>query len=130
LYIQSRARAHRGEILQNHLAVQGSQSRLRARIKAMLGETQDTGVNSEQMAKVVLRFDEMLEIDPHDTRHMFWEEMKRVFYAMRDVRAEDLDQEIMADFLKAMDELSNILHRIEKRRRAREQPVKAGQFVV
>jgi hypothetical protein len=114
------ALALRSEILQQHLAVQGSQTRLRERVKEALGEAPEPGMTSRAMAEVVARVDEMLEIDPTDTRHMFWEEMKRLFYAMREVRPEDLDDEIMDDFLQAMDHVSNVLYRIEKRRQKRE----------
>jgi len=37
--------------------------------------------------------DDYLEIDPQDARHLFWEEMKRIFFAMREVQLEDLDEE-------------------------------------
>ena len=116
------ARARRAEILQQHLAVQGSQTRLRARIKELLGETQEPEISSENMSRVVAQVDEMLEIDPHDTRHMFWEEMKRIFFAMREIQPEDLDDETMDEFMSAMDQLSNILYRIEKKRQKRERP--------
>lgn len=52
---------------------------------------------------------------------MFWEEMKRLFFAMWEVEPEDLDNEKMEDFLRAIDEVSNILQKIEKKRRAWEQ---------
>lgn len=113
------ARARRREILQAHVAVQGSQTRLRERVKEMLGETRGIEISAEGMTEVVARVDEMLEIDPSDTRHMFWEEMKRLFYAMREIEPDDLDEETMNDFLQAMDHVSNVLHRIEKRRQAR-----------
>ncbi len=71
------------------------------------------------MTTVVSRIDEMLEIDPSDTRHLFWEEMKRLFFAMRDTEPEDLDDEMMSDFLAAMDGVSNVLYRIERRRKER-----------
>ena len=68
---------------------------------------------------MVARADGLLEIDPSDTRHMFWEEMKRTFFATREVEPEDLDEETMGDFLRAVDHVSNVLRRIEKRRQAR-----------
>jgi hypothetical protein len=114
------ARRMRREILQAHLAVQGSQTRLRGHVKEMLGETRSPEISSEAMASVVARVDELLEIDPSDTRHMFWEEMKRIFFAMREVRLEDLDEETMEEFMAAMDQVSNVLYRLEKRRRERE----------
>lgn len=113
------ARSRRADLLQQHLAVQGSQTRLRVRVKELLGEASAQEVTAENLAAVVAKADELLEIDSSDTRHMFWEEMKRLFYAMREIEPEDLDEETMDDFLQAMDHVSNVLHRIEKRRQAR-----------
>jgi hypothetical protein len=115
------ALARREEIIRQHLAIQGSQTRLRARVKELLGEAEGAAVSSEGMAGVVAKIDELLEVDPNDTRHMFWEEMKRLFYAMKEIEPEDLDEETMNDFLSAMDGVSNVLYRIEGRRRKREQ---------
>jgi len=113
------ARARRGEVLRQHLAVQGSQTRLRARVKELLGEAERTEVSSGAMAAVLTKVDEMLEVDPSDARHLFWEEMKRLFYAMREIEPEDLDEETMDDFLAAIDGVSNVLFRVERRRRER-----------
>jgi hypothetical protein len=115
------ARSRRVEILQSHLAVQGSQTRLRTRVKEILGEIQAREVTAESMTVVIDRVDELLEIDPSDARHMFWEEMKRLFFAMRDIQPEDLDKQILGDFMAAMDGVSNVLYQIEVRRRRREQ---------
>lgn len=115
------ARARRRELLQQHLAVHGSQPRLRARVKEILGEAGESEITSDGLAEVVTRVDELLEIDPADTRHMFWEEMKRLFFAMREIKPDDLDEEMMNDFLQAMDQVSNVLYRIEKRRQKREE---------
>lgn len=43
---------------------------------------------------------------------MFWKEMKRLVFAKREVELKDLDDETMDDFLKAMDQVSNVLQRI------------------
>jgi hypothetical protein len=112
------ARGQRSELLRSHLVMQGSQTRLRERVKDLLGESKQTEV-SEGLPSVVLKVDELLEVDPSDARHMFWEEMKRLFFAMREIEPEDLDEETMDDFLQAMDGVSNVLYRIEKRRSAR-----------
>jgi hypothetical protein len=114
------ARARRAELLKHHLAVQGSQTRLRARVKEILGEMDAQAISSENMTQVVAHVDELLEIDPQDSQHLFWEEMKRIFYATREVRLEDLDEEMMDEFMVAMDGVSNVLYRIEKRRKSRE----------
>lgn len=90
----------------------------------MLGELPSAEMTSEQMTRVVERIDELLEIDAYGARHLFWEEMKRVFFAMRDTEPEDLDDELMSDFLAAMDGVANVLHRIEKRRAERQKQVR------
>jgi len=112
------ARDRRAELLLSHLAVQGSQTRLRARVGELLGESVGPDISSG-LGTVVSVVDELLDVDPSDSRHMFWEEMKRLFFAMREVEPEDLDDETMDDFLKSMDQVSNVLQRIEKKRRAR-----------
>lgn len=114
------ARAQRVELLKQHLAVLGSQTRLRTRVKEILGETDAHAVSSGNMTEVVAHVDELLQIDPQDARHLFWEEMKRIFFAMREVQLEDLDEETMDEFMAAMDGVSNVLYRIEKRRKSRE----------
>lgn len=116
----SAAREHRAEIIRTHLAVHGSQTRLRQRVRQLLGESEAESITSQKMAAIVAQADELLEIDPQDTRHLFWEEMKRIFFAMRDIKLEDLDDETMEEFMSAMDHVSNVLHKIEKKRRERE----------
>jgi hypothetical protein len=118
------ARTKRQEIVCAHLAMQGSQNRLRSRVKEILGESESQAISSENMASVITQVDELFEIDPQDARHLFWEEMKRIFFAMREVQLEDLDDEILDEFMAAMDQISNVLHRIEKRRQARQKPPK------
>lgn len=117
------ARDRRADVLLSHLAVQGSQTRLRARVREMLGESIEPDI-SGGLASVVSVVDELLDADPSDARHMFWEEMKRLFFAMREIEPEDLEDETMEDFLKAVDQISNVLQRIEKKRRARSGKVK------
>jgi hypothetical protein len=112
------AQERRAELLLSHLAVQGSQTRLRARVREMLGESSEPDI-AGGLGSAVSTVDELLEVDPSDSRHMFWEEMKRLFFAMREIEPVDLDDETMEDFLKAMDEVSSVLQRIEKNRRAR-----------
>lgn len=115
------ARVRRAEVLQSHLTVQGSQNGLRNRVRELLGEQTTQNINAESMTSVLDRVDELLEIDPSDARHLFWEEMKRLFFAMREIQPEDLDEQALNDFMAAMDEVSKVLYKIEGRRRKREQ---------
>ena len=89
-----------------------------ARVKDILGETD--GVTGEQMTAVVHKVDELLEIDASDKMHLFYEEMKRLFYAMREIEPEDVEDESLDQFMAAADQLSNAIYRIESKRRQRE----------
>jgi hypothetical protein len=124
------ARRTRNEFLQAHTAVQGSQTRLRTRVKELLGEADVTKVSSEGMAAIIAKADELLEVDPTDARHMFWEEMKRLFYAMKEIEPEDLDEKTMDDFLAAMDGVSNVIFRIERRRQERHREASASRLQI
>ncbi|MEJ7618770.1 MAG: hypothetical protein WKF30_17765, partial [Pyrinomonadaceae bacterium] len=64
----AQARKQRRELLASHAAMQGSQNRLRARVKEILGETVEAEISAGAMSHVIERVDEMLEIDPSDTR--------------------------------------------------------------
>lgn len=112
-----KARSVRSELLRAHLLARGSQNSLRSRVKEMLGEV--VTVSSHEMVGVVQKVDELLEMDPSDKRHLFYEEMKRFFYAMREIEPEDVDDESLDEFMAAADQLSNVIYRIELKRRQR-----------
>jgi hypothetical protein len=120
------ARSRRAAVLQSHIAVRGSQNGLRKRVKELLGEGKPQEVSAGTMTAVIERIDALLEINPSDARHMFWEEMKRLFFAMREIQPGDLDEQMLSDFMTAMDEVSNVLCRIEVRRRREQQPQRMG----
>jgi len=111
----AKAAAMRQEVLRAHQLARGSQNSLRARVKEILGEV--VAVSTEEMTSVVQKVDELLEIDPADKRHFFYEEMKRLFYAMREIQPEDIDDESLDQFMSAADQLSNAIYTIELKRR-------------
>lgn len=116
----SEAQRRRSELLQNHLMVHGSQSCLRMRVNEQLGEqivSFTTGEGSERHLEII---EDLIELDPYDAKHMFWDELRRISFALRQVMPEDIDDKILNDFLSASDHLSGILARIEKRRKQRE----------
>jgi hypothetical protein len=80
------------------------------------------------MTAVVQKVDELLEIDPADKRHFFYEEMKRLFYAMRQIEPEDVDDAGLEAFMRASDELSNVLYGFELKRRQRGKSVRKFQI--
>jgi len=75
------------------------------------------GYRLVKILKIYKKVDELLEIDPADKRHFFYEEMKRLFYAMREIQPEDIDDESLDQFMSAADQLSNAIYTIELKRR-------------
>jgi FAD/FMN-containing dehydrogenase len=116
----SKARELRDEIIRSHVMAQGSETRMRARVLDQLSEKTAQTINKESGNLGIDVVDELIEIDPYDTRHLFWEELRRIALALRHVTPEDLDDKILDDFLSASDQLSNVLARVEKRRQQRD----------
>lgn len=114
----ARAGALRAEVLRAHALDRGSENGLRARVKDIPGESD--GVSGAEMASVVRKVDERLEVAPADKSHLFYEEMKRLFHAMREIEPEDLHDESLDRFMAASNQLSNAIRAIEMRRRRRE----------
>lgn len=114
------------EILRSHVMARGSQNGLRARVKEVLGEVPT--ISTEEMVGVLQKVDELLEIAPSDNRHLFYEEMKRFFYAMREIQPEDIDDESLDEFMAAADQLSNAIYRIELKRQQRQKGARKLQI--
>ena len=121
----AKAQALRSEVLRAHNLARGSQNSLRTRVKEILGEV--VAVSTAEMTSVVQKADELLEIDPADKRHFFYEEMKRLFYAMREIQPEDIDDESLDQFMAAADQLSNAIYAIELKRRKQK---KTGKIMI
>lgn len=112
------AQEYRREILRSHLLAQGSQSSLRSRIDDQLGvrKVQPKGRGTDVLGVTEL-VDGLLELDPYDTKHLFWEELRRIAFALREITPDDVDDKTLNELLSVSDRLSSILTRIQKRRR-------------
>src|SRR5205085_8641666 len=122
-------RERRNQVLKAHLLTQGSQAMLQARVNEHLGvENINNPVKSAGAVVGTGLIDELIELDPYDTRHLFWEELRRIAFALREITPEDVDDKTLGEFLSASDQLSRVLGKIQKRRRQREgrRPVKTS----
>jgi len=114
------ARQRRSEILRAHILAQGSQASLQARINEQLGSKGGSiSQTSPIRASGIELVDELLELDPYDTRHLFWEELRRIAFALREISPEDVDGKTLKEFLAASDRLTGILDRMQRRSRRR-----------
>jgi hypothetical protein len=74
---ETEARFHRRKLLEAHLRTQGSGAGLRERVKEALGELSEPSSVETEMAAIE-KADELLEADPLDSTHLFFEELRRI----------------------------------------------------
>lgn len=113
------ARALRKKLLEAHLLAQGSRTLLRARIKEALGEMREPDP-AETEAVAVGKADELLEADPLDTSHLFFEELRMISRALREIGPAEVTDEDLSEIMPAVDQITLTLQKIA-RRKEREQ---------
>jgi hypothetical protein len=106
------ARGTRADLLSTHLQTKESGPRLRQRVNELLrasieeeggGEVTETELNLE-------------DFDPYDPTHLFWDQIKQLGFALRDIRREDVMDEEIDDLLKVCEPVLTILARIQRRK--------------
>jgi len=119
---QREARAIRDEIISNHIRSGGSQTALRESVREALGEL--TLVTSEKMTEAVERVDDLLRVDPSDRRHLFYEQMKDFFFALRDIQPNEIDDATLDTLVDRADGLMEVIHAIQWRRKQKEKTIR------
>jgi hypothetical protein len=56
------------------------------------------------------------DFDPYDPTHLFWDQIKQMGVALRDIRREDISDEDIDELLKASEPVLTILAKIQRRR--------------
>ena len=109
------AKKVRQEILAAHLQAKGSQNSLRLRIHDLL-HTEAGIISSATMSEAVQKVDELLEVDPDDLRYLFFEEIRNLFYALKEIEPAEVTEADLERFSQASDQVFNIIQRIRRRR--------------
>jgi hypothetical protein len=113
------ARSLRSRLLEAHLLAQGSGTLLRARVKEVLGELREPNPTETEVV-AVSKADELLEADPLDASHLFFEELRMISRALREVGPEEVTDEDLAEIMPAVDQITLTLQKVA-RRKEREQ---------
>ena len=109
------ARSLRKRLLEAHLQAQGSGTLLWARVKEALGEQREPDpTETEVMA--VGKADELLEADPLDASHLFFEELRMISRALRGIGPEEVTDEDLTEIMTAVDQITLTLLKIARRR--------------
>lgn len=115
----SEARGLRKRLLEAHLLAQGSGTMLRQRVKEALGEMREPDLTETEVLAVG-KADELLEADPLDASHLFFEELRMISRALREVAPEEVTDEDLVEIMPAVDQITLTLQKIA-RRKEREQ---------
>lgn len=108
------ARRTRADLLNSHLQTKASGGRLRQRINELLNTS---AVDSKGAAdESVVEAQDLEDFDPYDSTHLFWEQLKQLGFAFREIRREDVTDEEIEELLKASEPILAILSRIQRRK--------------
>lgn len=109
------ARSNRRRLLEAHLLKQESSSRLRERVREALGELHEPDP-AETEAVVMFKTDELLEADPLDASHLFFEELRMISRALRDIGPEEVTDDDLSEIMPAVDQITLTLQKIVRRK--------------
>jgi hypothetical protein len=108
----SQTRRRRADLLSTHLQTKESGPRLRQRVNELLHDS----ANEAGAYEIAYSEQDLEHFDPYDPTHLFWDEIKQLGFALRDINREDvIDQEI-DDLLKASEPILTILSRTQRRK--------------
>jgi hypothetical protein len=110
----SQAKRTRAELLSSHLQTRASGERLRQRVNELLHASSaapaETGDDMNAEPK------DLEDFDPYDSSHLFWEQLKQLGFAFREIRREDVTDEEIEELLKASEPILAVLSRIRRRK--------------
>lgn len=111
----SAAKRTRAELLSSHLQTKASSNRLRQRIneflRAFAAEKRGNSGND-----LVAKIEDLEDFDPYDSTHLFWEQLKQLGFAFREIRREDVTNDEIEELLKASEPILAILSKIQRRK--------------
>jgi hypothetical protein len=116
---EGEARALRRRLLGAHLLARGSGTQLRQRVKEALGELREHDPTETEVLAVG-KADELLEADPLDASHLFFEELRMISRALREIGPGEVTDEDLSEIMPAVDQITLTLQKIA-RRKEREQ---------
>ena len=108
------AKVTRAELLSSHLQTKASGGRLRQRVNELLRAS--AAESAETVADSTGALEDLEDFDPYDSTHLFWEQLKQLGFAFREIGREDVSDEEIEELLKASEPILAILARIRRRK--------------
>lgn len=110
-----RAKRTRADLLSSHLQTKASGARLRQRVNELL-RTSIVEAEENTNSDLVAELEDLEDFDPYDSTHLFWEQLKQLGFAFKEIRREDLTDQEIEELLKASEPILAILSRIQRRK--------------
>jgi hypothetical protein len=104
------AKRTRAELISTHLQTKASSTQLRRRVNELL---QASSIEISESADPEL---DLEDFDPYDPTHLFWDQIKQLGFALREIRREDVSDEEIDELLKASEPVLTVLVRIHRRK--------------
>lgn len=110
----TQAKRTRSELLSSHLQTRASGERLRQRVNELLRALPAEA--GEASGEMNIELEDLEDFDPYDSTHLFWEQLKQLGFAFREIRREDVTDDEVEELLKASEPILLILSRIQRRK--------------
>jgi hypothetical protein len=108
----SQAKRARLDLLTTHLQTRESGPRLRERVGELLRtSSNEAGVSENADLELDLE-----DFDPYDPTHLFWDQIKQLGFALREISPNDVTEEEVDELLKASEPVLTVLARIQRRK--------------
>ncbi|MFL6285765.1 MAG: hypothetical protein ACJ74Q_21715 [Pyrinomonadaceae bacterium] len=111
----NQAKRTRSELFSSHLQTKASGERLRQRVNELLRAVAAERGDSTG-GELTAELEDLEDFDPYDSTHLFWEQLKQLGFAFREIRREDVTDEEIEELLKASEPILAILSRIQRRK--------------
>lgn len=106
------AKCMRSELLSTHLQTKESGPHLRERVNELL-RASSAKAGGDEATEPELNLE---DFDPYDPTHLFWDQIKQLGFALRDIRREDVMDEEIDELFKASEPVLTVLARIQRRK--------------
>jgi hypothetical protein len=113
----AQARRTRADLLAAHTQAKLSGERLRQRIAELLrASSAEAGARGDNLDQ------DLEDFDPYDPTHLFWDQIKQLGFALRDIRREDVSDEEIDELLRVSEPVLTVLARIQRRKEKKNTP--------
>lgn len=88
---------------------------MRVRVKEALGELHEPDPTETEVVAMG-KADELPEADPLDSSHLFFEEMRMISRALREIGTAEITDEDLSEIMPAVDQITLTLQKIARRK--------------